>query len=86
MDIFGRRKRQRITELEFALRNVKSENVSLKEALDREKKMACGEKVPGAYCAGCKHGIAIAYNSYPFGSGITYECALMCKCKDFVKK
>lgn len=86
MDIFGRSKKQRIMELEFALKNVKSECASLKEALDREKKMACGEKVPGAYCAGCKHGIARVHNSYPFGPEITYECALMCKCKDFAKK
>lgn len=62
MDIFGRHKNQRITdlELELALENVKSENASLKEALDREKKMACSEKVHGAYCAGCKYGIARA--------------------------
>lgn len=86
MDILGKHKKRRIIDLELALANVKRENAELKEALDREKKMACGEKVPGTYCAGCTHGIAIVYNSYPFGTGITYECALMCKCKDFVKK
>lgn len=86
MDIFGRRKKQRITDLEFALKNVKRENASLKEQLNLEKKKACGEKVPGTYCAGCVHGISRVHNSYPFGPEITYECALMCKCKDFVRK
>lgn len=86
MDIFGKRKKRRITDLELVVANLKREKEELKRLLELEEEKSRGEHIPGAYCEQCVNGLKITQNPFVQSCGPNYTCRLNCKCKDFAKR